>query len=229
MLSFGAVLHPRVRVLHQAKGLIALSKAAGVLSHPNQAADWSRSVFGCRYSMQEEVYLLGTHKLWLVHRIDSDTSGVLLVSEDEHVAKAVKREFASRTVSKEYLAIVFGKPSQTQGLWRDVFSPQKTAVTRFELLSTVNTFPMRSLLALYPSTGFKHQLRMQCARHGVPIVGDSIYGNFVLNREIAHLYPTAKDCMFLHASRVTLSYCVANESHSFTASDAPPQYFNLLQ
>ena len=185
-------------------------------------------MFSCHYSMQEEVYMLDGHKLWLVHRIDSGTSGVLLVSDNELVAHAVKREFAKRSVRKEYRAIVFGKPSLSKGLWCDVVSAQKKAVTRFELLTTVTTFPVRSLLALYPSTGFNHQLRIQCSIHDLPIVGDTLYGNFVLNREMAQLHSSAKNYMFLHARGVDLSYNVANSSYSFAAYDSPPSHFDLL-
>ena len=219
------VLHPRARILHREGGLFALSKPAGVLSHPNQGTDARRSLLSCRYSFRGEVYQHGEGKTWLLHRLDGDTTGVLLVAGDELTAQAVKREFARRTVRKEYHAIVFGRPSPAEGLWKDALSPRETAVTRVSLLRTVSTFPPRSLIALYPSTGFKHQLRVQCANHGIPIVGDRVYGSFSLNKETSRLHPAGKNRLLLHSFSVALRYSLRGVEHQFSAYDPTPPLF----
>lgn len=109
-----------VRVLKQdANGLIALYKPANVLSHPNETDKRKRnipSLIAAPYDMREETYKIvnpdgSIRPIWLLHRLDSTTSGVMLVSTNESVARAVKDRIRSRDVVKHYAALVFSQPN----------------------------------------------------------------------------------------------------------------------
>eukprot|EP01031_Cornospumella_fuschlensis_P040839 gene40839-49811_t len=193
-----------------AASLFALDKDAGVLSHPNprspsSSSNKSNCVIKGNYNFQYEHYNSSLDgqlcKTWLLHRLDKDTSGVLLVASDQQVAKEVKNLFKKRKVVKEYVAVVVGKPiCKRNSIWEDRYekcsgqegvvratsgnwSNTQTAVSQVTIdlyLPHLNL----SVLRMRPVTGFAHQLRFQCARRNVPILGDEVYGDFQANRRI---------------------------------------------
>jgi 23S rRNA pseudouridine955/2504/2580 synthase len=124
----------------------------------------------------------------LTHRLDQDTSGVIVVAKTKETAIYLTNLFKERLVKKTYLAIVVGVPAHKKGTWdlplgkaggegKEKMSSKakdaKEAITHYELLATDGTF---SLLGLSPETGRKHQLRAHCADAGFPILGDGKYG-----------------------------------------------------
>ena len=140
----------------------------------------------------------------LVHRLDKETSGLLLLAKNEEAAAALKRMFRERTIRKKYLAIVDGKVERQQGVaswplkfkkrvdrevYWDVDAKGKEAVTEFTRLRVGKS---ATLLELSPKTGRTHQLRIHMARLGHPILGDYQYAD----RFRTHLRP--ERCL-LHA------------------------------
>ncbi|MBA4749423.1 MAG: RluA family pseudouridine synthase [Alphaproteobacteria bacterium] len=124
----------------------------------------------------------------LTHRLDQDTSGVIVVAKTKETAIYLTNLFKERHVKKTYLALVVGVPAHKKGTWnlplgkaggegKEKMSSNaedaKEAITHYELLATDGTF---SLLRLSPETGRKHQLRAHCAEAGFPILGDGKYG-----------------------------------------------------
>jgi 23S rRNA pseudouridine1911/1915/1917 synthase len=126
-----------------------------------------------------------------VHRLDKDTSGVIIVAKNPRAHEALAAQFRARTVAKRYVAIVQGRLPAPEGriearLARDarnrkrftcVVTGGRTAATRYRTLRYVGPAPSRyALVLLAPRTGRTHQLRVHMKHIGAPIVGDSLYG-----------------------------------------------------
>lgn len=139
----------------------------------------------------------------LVHRLDRDTSGVVILAKNEETQKFLKKQFQNRNVHKTYCAIVSGQPELDEAridlpLGRDLKRPTtfrvdangKDAETFYRVVEKV---PGYSLLELRPTTGRTHQLRVHMKYLGHPIVGDSVYGGVEAGR------------LFLHAARLEVT------------------------
>jgi 23S rRNA-/tRNA-specific pseudouridylate synthase len=234
-----------VKVLNYNKdGLLALEKPQGLLSHPNSSKDKGRSLLRCNYYLDQEFYDWknedgSSGRAWLLNRLDSATSGVILLSLNETLTPVIKDLFARRKVSKTYHAILKGKPSSLNGIWEDTFlkapkigkkknagSIAQKAKSRYKVLqnSTIG-FPL-SLVCLMPLTGRTHQLRMQCAKHKTPIVGDQNYGSFRFNRDVTQ--ETGLNRLMLHSSETKLSYYFNNKTSEFSAESELPEVFQAL-
>ncbi|MDP5145791.1 pseudouridine synthase [Shewanella sp. ULN5] len=126
----------------------------------------------------------------IVHRLDMSTSGLMVIALTKEANKALQQQFINRTVTKRYIALVEGKPSQQQGLitlpLRVDLNDRPKQLVCYEHGKNAETFwevyknkGENTLLHLYPKTGRTHQLRVHCAHHlglGLPIVGDDLYG-----------------------------------------------------
>lgn len=221
-------------------GLFALDKPAGVKSHPNKPGIDPLSVIKAPYDMKEECYLLENgEKIYLLNRLDSPTSGVILLSGNREVAAIVKKLFKERKVTKEYLAVVKGGPGNNKMVWKDMLSKEKrgdqvrvmegedlTAETEVEVVERITGTPKLTLLKLTPKTGRTHQLRIQSAKRKMPIIGDKTYGDFGLNRVMGQKLGTKR--LFLHSSRTMLSFEYGGNLVIFKAETGIPEEFNRL-
>jgi tRNA pseudouridine65 synthase len=230
-------------LVHDANGLAAFSKPAGILSHPNSAGDEPRSLLNARYDFDGEFFEWSAtgdkepKRLWLLNRLDSATSGVILAAADADLAAEIRAQFKRKQVRKVYHALVFGAPRQPMELWRDRLAVEKKAgrirtaavaghvpaESRMSLVRAGRKEPRVSLLRLEPRTGRSHQLRVQCAKRALPIVGDQTYGDFGRNREFAKLAGTKR--LFLHSMETTFDYAFRGRQFSFTAKAPTPEEF----
>jgi tRNA pseudouridine65 synthase len=227
---------------HDANGLAALAKPAGVLSHPNDVVDEPRSLLTVPYRMDGEYFEWSVagepapRRLWLLNRLDSATSGVILAAADGRLAEEVRAQFERKQVRKVYQALVFGSPSQQVALWRDRLAVEKKggmirtatvghvpAESRMTVVRAGRVEPRLSLIRLEPRTGRSHQLRVQCATRGVPIVGDQTYGDFSRNREFARSAGTKR--LFLHSLETQFQYEFNGAKHDFSAKAPLPAEF----
>jgi 23S rRNA pseudouridine1911/1915/1917 synthase len=166
-------------VLYEDADVLALDKPAGLPMHPT--AKFYRNTLT---SLLRERY--PEEALQIAHRIDRETSGVLLVARTPSSASWLKRAFARRAVDKSYLALVKGQPDDEGVIDQPIklldtpshvmMGPAADglkAVTRFRI---VRRFAEHALCAAHPETGRQHQIRVHLAAIGHPIVGDKIYG-----------------------------------------------------
>lgn len=232
-----------VRLLHRdAAGLAAFDKPAGILSHPNQRGDEDRSLLTVRYDLEAQCYTWGREvgrerRLWLLNRLDGATSGVILCAGSETLARAIREQFAKKQVRKTYVALVFGKPAERAQVWRDLLAVTKQggqvrtqakagnipAVTQFTFLRHQQGAFSTSLIRLEPHTGRSHQLRVQCAKRHLPIVGDQTYGDFGLNRTFAKASGDKR--LFLHSLETSFDYEFGGRRHGFKAAAPLPREF----
>lgn len=225
-----------------ANGLAAFAKPAGGLSHPNTPGDHSRSLIHAPYETEGEFFQWSTsegavRRLWLLNRLDGATSGVILAAASAELAGEIRQMFLHKQVRKVYQALVFGVPTRSSELWRDRLAVQrKGGVVRAgvggnipaEAAMTVlrqqrAASPPLALLQLEPRTGRSHQLRVQCAKRHLPIVGDATYGDFSANRAFAKR--TGEKRLFLHSLETTFDYEFAGRSHRFSAKAPLPEEF----
>ncbi|MSU49807.1 MAG: RNA pseudouridine synthase [Opitutus sp.] len=226
-----------------ANGLAALNKPAGVLSHPNEPGEEPRSLIRASYVIDGEYFEWSNPgatepcRLWLLNRLDSATSGVILAAASEELAKEIRAQFKRKQVRKIYNALVFGAPSRPVELWRDLLAVDKRggkirtatraghvpAESRMSVVRPGLREPRVTLIRLEPRTGRSHQLRVQCAKRGLPIVGDQTYGNFSQNRAFARLAETKR--MFLHSRETSFDYEFKGARHAFAATAPLPERF----
>ncbi|HNC23924.1 MAG TPA: RNA pseudouridine synthase [Opitutaceae bacterium] len=228
---------------HDANGLAAFDKPAGVLSHPNAGGDEPRSLLTVRYHLDGEYYEwtpapgAAPQRLWLLNRLDSATSGVILVAAEAELAQTVRAHFKRRQVHKTYHALVFGGPRQASEHWKDVIATTRQgaqvrsvagvgrvpAECRMTLVRRGTGAVRVSLLKLEPQTGRSHQLRVQCAKRHLPIVGDQTYGDFPANRAFAKEHRTKR--LFLHSLSTRFEYEFRGRKFSFAAEAPLPEEF----
>lgn len=246
--AFPLPLGPGVRVLAaHASGLVALEKPEGVMAHPNTPDGARNALLTAAYDADAECYRFAdasgaSRRVWLLNRLDSPTSGVLLAATDEATARAVKALFAGREIDKTYLAVVKGAGiTPPAGVWRDRLDKRHAAnhvraaagasgleaVTHYDRLRTNRELPALSLIRLEPKTGRTHQLRIQSATHGHPIVGDKTYGDFTLNKALA-ARDRRLDRLFLHCARTALRFALGGRTVDFVAESPTPPEFELL-
>lgn len=179
--------------------VIVVDKPVGVLTHTKNQLDIEFTVadFFRRYT----THGLDGDRPGIVHRLDRDTSGLVIGARHDDAYMQLKQQFADREVTKTYLAVVEGHPETERlridlPIARDSTRPGsftvrvdgKTAQTELEVLRRSET---RSLLRLGPRTGRTHQLRVHLAHLGLPIIGDRLYGK-------------PGDRLYLHASELTI-------------------------
>jgi tRNA pseudouridine65 synthase len=222
-------------LLRDPNGLVALAKPAGVLSHPNEGRDRLRTILDASFDQEAERFSWkdeagATHALWLLNRLDSATSGVILLADTEALALHIRGLFRSRQVHKVYEALVFGVPHAPVQQWRDMLAVDKRggqirtstqgnipSESHMRVLRQWRGSPSLALIELTPKTGRSHQLRVQCAKRHLPIVGDATYGDFALNR---HWAKQGKDKrLHLHSRRTAFDYEWKGRRWHFEAED----------
>jgi tRNA pseudouridine65 synthase len=224
-----------------ANGLAAFDKPFGVLSHPNASQDEARSLLTCRYDKEVQCFSWkaadgSDRRLWLLNRLDSATSGVILTAASEKLAQTIREHYVKKQVRKVYQALVFGHPYKKQEFWQDLLAVKKArgqirasiignvpAETQFQLIKHTQKAFSTSLIQLEPRTGRSHQLRVQCAKRQLPIVGDQTYGDFTLNRSFARI--TGSKRLFLHSLETSFTYEFAGRAFAFKASAPLPREF----
>jgi tRNA pseudouridine32 synthase/23S rRNA pseudouridine746 synthase len=196
---------PSLELIHADPWLLALAKPSGLLSQPGLGSALADSLLSRAQRRWPEVRL--------VHRLDRDTSGLILLARDAETHRRLSAAFAERRIRKTYLAMVEGSPGDRCGvidlpLARVATRPPrygvvplagggKPSLTRWRLL---RSGPRASLLLLQPRTGRSHQLRVHLAALGHPVLGDPLYGD-----------PAAASRLQLHGTGLRLRHPVTGE------------------
>lgn len=186
----------KLDIIYQTDDFIIIYKPCGLSVHKDQ------SEIGLTTLLAE---LLGVPQVWLVHRLDKVTSGLLILALNAESAVEFFRLFSEHHIQKTYLALSNQKPKKKQGLivgdmqkarngaWKLCQSKENPAITRFE---SVSCEPNLRLFILKPQTGKTHQLRVAMKSLGSPILGDALYGKNTENI----------DRTYLHAARLQFEF-----------------------
>ena len=198
-----------LEVLYEDEYLVAINKPSGALSVPGKVGGESvEEILRKRYS--------GCDEIFVVHRLDMATSGILVVAKSMKMFKEMQKLFSKRQVEKSYEAIIEGVPELAEGeislplisdyehrpMQKVDYEHGKEAITKYKVLSVVVIDKKQcARLLLNPITGRTHQLRVHMAHSlslGMPIVGDELYGN-------------SGDRLMLHASSISFVHPITAE------------------
>ena len=211
-----------LNIIFENDDLIIVNKPAGMVVHPAAGHDSGTLVHAVLGYDPDLEGIGGEERPGLVHRLDKETSGLIVLAKNERAHRWLQDQFRLRTVEKTYLALVDGKPPTPTGrveasIGRDPSHRKKMAIVTAgkgrEAVSeykTLEAFTDHTLLEFHPHTGRTHQIRLHCQFLGCPIVGDSIYGRKSLTVDI--------DRHFLHAYRLKIVLPGEEEPRVFTAA-----------
>jgi 23S rRNA pseudouridine1911/1915/1917 synthase len=179
-----------IRILHEDDAFVVVDKDPGMVVHPGRGNWQGTLVNALQFHFDKLSTVGGEERPGIVHRLDKDTSGVLIVAKDDLAHKALALQFEHRTTQKEYLALVYGAPNrdsdyieQSIGFHatqrekmaiRSIADGGRTAVSFYEVLERFRGY---SYLRVKPETGRTHQIRVHLAHIGHPIVADKTYAS----------------------------------------------------
>lgn len=219
-------------ILFENEDLIVINKPAGMVVHPSPGHDSGTLVHAVLGHAPDIEGIGGEERPGVVHRLDKETSGLILLAKNERAHRWLQDQFRLREVEKIYLALVDGAPPTPAGrveaaIGRDPAHRKKMTVLPSgkgrEAVSeyrTLVSFKAHTLLEVHPLTGRTHQIRLHAAFLGCPIVGDKVYGR---------KKPTlAIERHFLHAQRLKIMLPNEKQPRTFEAP-LPKELLEVLE
>jgi 23S rRNA pseudouridine1911/1915/1917 synthase len=224
-------------VLYEDRHLIVIDKPAGLVVHPAPGHAGGTLVNALLAHCADLSGVGGELRPGIVHRLDKDTSGVMVATKDDATHAALAARFAEKDLVREYLAVVAPPPRAPSGTFdtlhgrhprdRKKFSSRvargKRAVTHYRTEERLGE--VAALLRCRLETGRTHQIRVHLADHGAPILGDPVYGRKPRDPQVAAL-AAALGRQALHAARLEIAHPVTGELLRFET--APPADMQAL-
>jgi 23S rRNA pseudouridine1911/1915/1917 synthase len=210
-------------IVHEDDDVLVIDKPAGMVVHPGAGHAEATLAAAALAHAPAIAAIGGARRPGIVHRLDKDTSGLLVVAKTQRAYDSLVRQLVARTVTRRYVAIVHGRVRMATGVvdapvGRDPHHRQrmavrpagkgKRAVTRWRV---VERFPHFTSLDVSLETGRTHQIRVHMASLGHPVVGDRAYGGKLRP-------PIALEGLALHAAHLTFLHPGTQALHEFTAS-----------
>ncbi len=199
-------------ILYEDTDIIIVNKPAGLVVHPAVGHPSGTLVNALLYYCPDLTGIGGKRRPGLVHRLDKDTSGVLVAAKNENAMAKLVVQFKARQVEKHYLTLVWGKPNPPAGTIETLIGRHhhdrkrmtvhprsgRLALTRY---ATLEVFKAITLLRIHLITGRTHQIRVHMASRGHPVVGDRQYGTRSQDR-----LPAPAPRQMLHAEQLILTH-----------------------
>jgi 23S rRNA pseudouridine1911/1915/1917 synthase len=231
-----------LEIIYEDEDLIVINKPAGLVVHPGAGIGAGTLANALAYHFQQLSSGSGPLRPGIVHRLDKDTSGLLVVAKNDVVHERLAAQWRRREVEKTYVGLVYGIPTSTQGridapLGRHPFHRIKMAVRpenkgrpALTVYRVTETFSDAALLELQLKTGRTHQIRVHLAHIHHPIVGDEVYGAGYKTKIKDPVVRDAIDQLgrhFLHAATLRFQH-PRTQHHLEFQSDPPPELHQLL-
>ena len=208
-----------LKIVYEDDYLLVISKKPGMLTHPVPGFSKDTIVNALLYHYDKLSNLSSRDRAGIVHRLDKDTSGLLVAAKDDNTHRLMSGKFKEREVKKTYAALVWGGFSEKRGeiilpIGRSRLDRKKMsisidrgreAVTVFEV---IEEFKEAALLDVHPQTGRTHQIRVHLSYIGHPIIGDEIYGSSKSKKMAEEL---GIERQFLHAKKLEFSHPVTGK------------------
>ena len=220
-----------LEIIFENEDLAVINKPAGMVVHPAAGHATGTLVQAALAAIPDLQGINGEERPGVVHRLDKQTSGLIILAKNEQAHRWLQDQFRLRKVKKVYLALVDGRPPTPAGrvvaeIARDPAHRKQMAVvsngrgrpatTEYKTLEEFNTY---TLVEAHPLTGRTHQIRLHLAFLGCPIVGDTVYGKKKSTLEL--------DRHFLHAAMISFAFPGERELHTFEAP-LPPELEEVL-
>jgi 23S rRNA pseudouridine1911/1915/1917 synthase len=219
-----------IEILYQDDSLAVINKAAGMVVHPAAGHSDATLVNALLFHLEDLSGIGGEIRPGIVHRLDKDTSGVMVIAKNDLAHRRLTESWSSDAVQKEYLALIYGKPKESQGrieaaIGRDPRDRKRMAVVEggrkaVTLYRTVEEFRYFALLRCSLKTGRTHQIRVHLKSIGHPIVGDPVYSGpqwrGIPDKRLQRIV-ASMDRQALHAARLRFPHPVTGESMTFDA------------
>ena len=233
-----------LEIVYEDEYLAVINKPAGMVVHPGAGVQSGTLANAIAYHfVQPPAHSGGSDRIGIVHRLDKDTSGLIVVAKTDKVHEALSEQFRERQVYKSYVALVHGSPDQNMGTIQAPIARNKHNRLRMKVAahgrSALSLWKVRkryakfTLLDVEIKTGRTHQIRVHMAYINHPIVGDEIY-NEGRDKTVAdiNVRNTIKslDRFFLHAERLAFAHPKTGERLEFR-QELPSelkQFLNLL-
>ena len=214
-------------IVYEDKDIVVINKKQGMIVHPAPGVYSGTLVNALLYHCNDLSSINGVKRPGIVHRIDKDTSGLIVVAKNDKAHEVLSNQLKDKTMNREYVAIVHGVINENKGkinapIGRDmknrikmaVCKEGKNAVTHFEVLERFKGY---TLVYCKLETGRTHQIRVHMDYIGHPLASDPVYGPKVTLKG---------NGQYLHATKLTLVHPTTNEKMSFEAK--LPEYFNEM-
>ncbi|HSX04043.1 MAG TPA: RluA family pseudouridine synthase [Rhabdochlamydiaceae bacterium] len=206
-----------IKVFYEDQHLIVIEKPAGLLSVMTNTDETNNA----HYVLKRRFH---SQRVYPVHRLDRDTSGVMVFAYSEGAREGLKAQFMKHSIYREYTAVVEGKIDPIEGTWKSYLREDRNyyvksapegqlAITHYKMIKQNKQF---SLLSLQLETGRKNQIRVHASEAGFPILGDIKYGK------------TKRDRLYLHAAHLAFDHPVLRKKLSFE-SKAPESFYSLIK
>lgn len=212
-----------IDILYEDADLLVINKPAGLVVHPAAGHASGTLVNALLHHCGNLAAIGGEQRPGIVHRLDRDTSGIMVVAKSDRALAGLMNQFKQRTIHKNYVALVWGRPIPAQGAIETLIGRHRTdrkkmavqsktgraAVTHYELAEYLGDV---SLLKIRLETGRTHQIRVHMAHRGFPVVGDAQYGS----RSTRSL-PSPVGRQMLHAETLAFIHPLTGKPLTFTA------------
>ncbi len=228
-----------LNILYEDDFLLIINKPAGIVVHPTFNNYEGTLYNGLLYHFEKNLH---SEKPYIVHRIDKDTSGILIVAKDIETMKNLAQQFFYHSVKRTYYALVWGKLENKSGTIKTFLDRSKKdrklvqvyknegkeAITHYEVIKEYNFF---SLIKCNLETGRTHQIRVHLSHLGNPIFNDSFYGGDVIPKEYANFLN--EDIFYIlqrHAlhSKDIIFYHPVLKKNIFVESELPDDFKNMI-
>jgi len=230
-------------ILYEDPSIVVIGKPPGMVVHPAYGNPSGTLVNALLYHCNDLAGINGVLRPGIVHRLDKDTSGVMVVAKNDEAFHDLTKQFRNRTVKKVYLAIVYGRMNQEEGSIESVIGRHPTqrkrmstrtkrgreAITHWKKLEG---FDGCALLEIFPRTGRTHQIRVHLSSIGHPVLGDPLYGR---KGRPGGIYDSAlRECakrmnrQALHAQRLEFTHPRTRERVQFV-SPIPQDMKDVLE
>jgi len=234
-----------INIIYEDDYLLAINKEAGMIVHPG-AGNKNGTLLNALLYHFENLSNLNSSRPGIVHRLDKNTSGIILVAKTDEAHYRLGEQFASRTIKKHYKAIVWGK-TLPEGKIEGYMNRSKKYRTKYILnpshgkysfskYNTINYCEPFSYLDLYPLTGRTHQLRVHLKEIGHPIIMDDTYGgSYNLSNSFHQKHKSIIDKVFknlkrfaLHAYKIKFIHPISKEEMELEAS-IPSDFKKIME